>query len=220
MLAVSALLVLNCHARLLSCPCPGTNTSSAACDQQCQQLQRGALIGLYEAWGGNYWSENDDWLSNQPHCQWNGVSCCPNSTTSGSFLSLPKWSPDDAWQLVDPLNCCCGTPGAVSALQLPANNVTGQFAALENATALFSSLLLINLESNRLEGTLSSIGDFQQLHGVYLAQNSLAGSLPASVANLVNLRVLDVQSNLLNGSLPDALVQLPKLDSLYIQYNR
>lgn len=204
-------------ARFLDCACAATGSSSSVvCGQQCQEQQRQALIALYHAWAGPYWRRKDDWLSDKHHCQWQGVSCCP---TTSNHLSNPPWTAADAWQIVDIAKCCCASPGAVSALQLPGNNLTGQLNLLGGA--LTGTLLLINLDNNNLHGPIDSILQYQQLQGVYLARNALSSSIPASISNLMNLQVLSVAYNMLTGTIPTAgMMQLQQLVMLSIEDNR
>ena len=41
---------------------------------------------------------------------------------------------------------------------------------------------------------------------IYLSHNSLSGSLPASLVNLVDLTILDVYNNMFSGSVPASLL--------------
>lgn len=212
-------LVWNGAARSLDCSCAPSGSSASVCDQQCQEQQRQALVALYEAWAGAHWRTKDGWLSEQHHCRWQGVSCCPDSS---GHLTMPKWSPEqDTWQLIDLSGCCCSTPGAVSALQLPSNNVTGHFAALGVAAPLFGTLLLINLENNHLAGRVQGLQHFQQLQGLYLTNNTLAGSMPSDIGSLNSLKALSVEGNALTGTIPVASVlQMQQLELLWISANR
>ncbi|KAH9752511.1 Receptor-like protein 47 [Citrus sinensis] len=76
----------------------------------------------------------------------------------------------------------------------------------------FSKLRIIDLSNNRFTGTLPSkrrmmtynkIPDI--LAGIILSNNSFDGAIPASIANLKGLQVLNLQNNNLQGHIPSCL---------------
>ncbi len=52
--------------------------------QPCEVLERGVLADLFEALGGDNWSNNDGWISDAPLGRWHGVSTDPH----GRVVSL------------------------------------------------------------------------------------------------------------------------------------
>jgi Leucine-rich repeat (LRR) protein len=58
------------------------------------------------------------------------------------------------------------------------------------------------------------------VHEIYLNDNGLEGSLPPALANLPNLRVLELDANALTGSLPRDLGRLGNLRALRMGLNR
>jgi hypothetical protein len=184
--------------------------------------QRGDLQLLYQAWQGGQWLQADGWLSEKHHCDWAGVSCCNNTTGT---TQPPAWRDEERWRLADLPSCfCCCNPGAVVALQLPANNVVGNFSVLteQGNSSLASTLLYINLAGNgELAGSISAgIGAFQQLQGLFASSCSLRGRLPDALSNLPNLTTLDLSNNTLSGSIPPGLWQAQRLRILQLDSNR
>jgi hypothetical protein len=45
-------------------------------------LQRYVLVTFYYATNGDSWSEQTDWLSEQPECLWFGVGCNENDAVT------------------------------------------------------------------------------------------------------------------------------------------
>ncbi|XP_023529179.1 receptor like protein 42-like [Cucurbita pepo subsp. pepo] len=115
----------------------------------------------------------------------------------------------------------------VSQLNLSCNSLAGFEGSPKN---LSSRLYLLDLHSNKFEGPLSffppsptyldfSNNSFSSVIppavGNYLAstiffslsRNSFEGSIPESICNTINLKVLDLSSNNLSGMLPQCLTQ-------------
>jgi Leucine-rich repeat (LRR) protein len=56
--------------------------------------------------------------------------------------------------------------------------------------------------------------------GLALSENGLKGALPASLGNLVNLQLLDLEGNAVSGPLPKNLGRLANLRALYLGLNQ
>lgn len=48
-------------------------------------LQRAALTRLYNATGGDHWTNRSGWLSRASYCTWHGVGCSNHNVTSISL---------------------------------------------------------------------------------------------------------------------------------------
>ncbi|KAL3826142.1 hypothetical protein ACJIZ3_022171 [Penstemon smallii] len=84
-----------------------------------------------------------------------------------------------------------------------------------------TELLLLDLHSNMLQGTLPmppesaifDIGNFTSFTSYfYLAYNSLTGTIPTSLCNAMELKVLDLSGNFLSGGIPPFNCGLKTLD--------
>ena len=79
----------------------------------------------------------------------------------------------------------------------------------------------LQLGDNRLTGTIpSSLGNLTNLRLLWLAYNQLSGSIPSSLGNLTNLQVLDLSNNRLTGTIPSQLGNLTNLELLLLQNNQ
>lgn len=84
---------------------------------------------------------------------------------------------------------------------------------LTNLTSLY-------LSNNNLTGTIpASLGRLSRLSVLDLSQSSFVGSIPGSFANLQNLSLLDVSNNSLFGSIPPGIGTLLKLQYLNLSRN-
>uniref|UniRef100_A0A0E0L8R5 non-specific serine/threonine protein kinase n=1 Tax=Oryza punctata TaxID=4537 RepID=A0A0E0L8R5_ORYPU len=91
------------------------------------------------------------------------------------------------------------------------------FRSLTNCTRLQE----LELAGNNLGGELPAfVGElsrgFRQIH---LEDNAITGSIPPSIAGLVNLTYLNLSNNLLNGTIPPEMSRMRRLERLYLSNN-
>ena len=78
----------------------------------------------------------------------------------------------------------------------------------------------ISLLFNNIQGTIpNSIGDLTNLRILELAFNKLKGAIPTSIGNLTKLEVLSFNGNFLNGSIPASLGNLSEIKELHLSSN-
>ncbi|MCW5520433.1 Two component regulator three Y domain protein [Aureitalea sp. L0-47] len=78
----------------------------------------------------------------------------------------------------------------------------------------------IRLLFNNVNGTLpESIGNLKNLRILELSFNKLSGELPESLGNLTNLELLAFNSNILHGEIPASVGNLKKLKQLHLSSN-
>lgn len=156
---------------------------------------------------GSAWLSSDGWGGSSSPCSWFGVLCC-----------------DDTGVITDatpPLPISCASPGAVLALSLPGNNlhgtipgslfttvqtlVTFDFRGMQHVRVSSTSSCLVAAQSdwlagNALEGTVPnelSPSNLPYLSGIFLDQNQLTGTIPATVfqfSSLLTLRMVSLCS--------------------------
>eukprot|EP00887_Chlorella_sp_A99_P001951 scaffold18.g1951.t1 len=109
--------------------------------------------------------------------------------------------------------------GTLTGLNVGSNaHITGPVpACLFNAS---SGLTYFSAQEDQLGGALPADGftDSTKLQSLYLSQTGLTGSVPASLAKLPKLEVLDLGRNSLEGSLPDQWGS--KLRTLVLSLNK
>jgi len=79
----------------------------------------------------------------------------------------------------------------------------------------------INLLFNNINGTLpASIGDFDNLKVLELSFNKLSGTIPMELGRLSKLEILALNGNNLSGSIPFSLGDLKSLKELHLSSNQ
>ncbi|KAL2892802.1 Receptor-like protein 35 [Bienertia sinuspersici] len=79
----------------------------------------------------------------------------------------------------------------------------------------------IGLDSAGYSGSLTNITLlFPYLHTLDLSDNSLSGSLPETISNLIRLRRLSLSKNAFSDSIPTSIGSLPYLEELYLDDNQ
>ena len=119
-----------------------------------------------------------------------------------------NWTDSTNWKTAAPLaewyGVTANSAGRVTELHLPGNGLTGSMAA---ALGDLAFLRLLDL-GPRWDSTLRQRFD-----------NSLSGTIPEALGNLVHLEHLDLRNNSLSGPIPEALGSLENLVSLYLNQN-
>lgn len=87
-------------------------------------------------------------------------------------------------------------------------------------TCLTGQVTSLNLSSNSLSGTIpADLEDLIKLKWLYLDHNILTGTIPSELGNLPNLLDLGLVNHSLEGSIPTNLSNLSSLEVLYLGYN-
>ena len=159
--------------------------------------QRQALIALYNATGGDSWTNRTGWKT-------------PPLDSDG--FAMP--GTENTWYGV--------TTGAsnttVTGINLSSNNLVG---SLPSSISDLTGLTALNLHTNLLSGSLpASLGSLTGLTLLHLYQNSFTGSLPTELGSLTNLTVFDAYQNQFTGSIPASFGGLTSLQSLLLQSNQ
>lgn len=90
-----------------------------------------------------------------------------------------------------------------------------------SGTALYASVLSIDLSSYSLKGSLpSSIGNFGNLTVLNLSSNSISGMIPTTIGDLTSLKSLDLGYNFLTGTIPSTIAALTALENLIANSNQ
>jgi Leucine-rich repeat (LRR) protein len=99
------------------------------------------------------------------------------------------------------------------------NHLSGPFPGVFRNTNI---LAYLNLSSNHLSGQLSqqAVSNLLRVNFLYLSDNLLSGTLPATLQELQSLSFLFMDENLLSGPLPGFIGSLPALSSLNMSNNR
>ena len=170
---------------------------------------REALVALYNATGGANWTNNTNWLSNEPLSSWYGV----NTTIYGRVTRL--YLPEN--ELSGEIPVELGVLADLQELQLHQNRLSGEIPV---ELGSLTSLTLLYLHQNELSGEIPvELGNLTYLQQLDLSQNMLSGEIPVELGNLTSLYVLSLWGNELSGEIPVELGNLTNLQELHLSQN-
>ena len=153
--------------------------------------ERGALIALYEATGGDNWYRNDNWLTDAPLDSWYGVT----AEGPAEHVTRLRLSSNRLRGTLPDLRALAN----LKTLFLGNNELRGPLPDL-HALANLSSLSLVN---NDLSGPVPDLSVLAFLRRANLHKNRLNGPV-FDLHRLTDLWSLRLENNDLSGPLPDA----------------
>ena len=125
---------------------------------------------------------------------------------------LSSWAGDSHCNWV---GISCDKSGSVTNISLPNSSLRGTLNSLRFPS--FPNLTVLILRNNSLYGSIPSrIGNLIKLD---LSSNSISGNIPPEVGKLVSLDLLDLSKNNLSGGLPTSIGNLSNLSYLYLHGN-
>ena len=178
-------------------------------DAQIPQVERDALIALYNSTDGANWSDNTGWLGAVgTECTWEGVTC-----GGGHVEEVRMWFNQLSGSIPPEL----GSLSNLVDLSMRGNQLSG---SIPPELGNLSSLGELNLSLNQLSGSIPpELGSLSSLEALYLFSNQLSGNIPPELGNLASLAVLDLSSDQLSGVIPDELEDLSGLEQLDLRWN-
>ncbi len=194
------------------------------------EIERAALIELYEATGGDNWTNNTNWCSDKDVSEWYGISNAYDGMTV-STISL------DLNNLTGEIPESIGKFKNLQVLYLSDNKITGlpesignlkrlssfyadknELTSLPESIGNLSELHYSTFSNNKLTSLPESIGNLKNLEWLNFQRNQIT-SIPESIGNLSNLTSLDLSLNQLSGSIPSSIGNLSKLETLALYIN-
>ena len=167
-------------------------------------LDRAALVALYEATDGPNWVNSENWLTDAPLGEWYGVE----TDRSGRVVHLRM--AENA--LSGPIPPELGDLYNLTRLDLWVNRLTG---SIPPELGRLAHLSFLDLGANRLTGSIPpELGNLANLDWLQLALNALTGPIPTEFGGLTNLQTLYIFRNALSGPLPRSLLELESLRTL------
>jgi Leucine-rich repeat (LRR) protein len=205
-------------------------------------LLRQVLIDLYNATGGDNWTNKDNWKT--PPLSTDGFAMPGTELTwhgvvlnGGGALGINL----NTNNLVGTLPSSLGTLTPLSSLNVHTNSLTGpipeSLGDLPNLTVLhlyenaftgsipaslgnLKKVFQLKAHTNQFSGSIpAELGSMTALQWLDISGNQLSGSLPVELGNLSSLQVFDAHNNQLSGGLPDSLGYPTSLTSLILSGN-
>ena len=173
------------------------------------EMEREALVALYNATDGPNWANSDGWLSDAPIGTWYGVSPDSNGRVTRLLLGENRLSGEIPSEL--------GSLSNLRYLDLGSNQLKG---VLPPELGSLSNLEHLIIVGNQLSGEIpEELGTLTNLQSLSLAGNQLSGEIPEELGTLTNLVRLHLSENQLSGAIPAELGNLPNLAWLYLSSN-
>ena len=173
-------------------------------------IDRAALEALYNATDGPNWTNNDNWLSDAPIEEWDGVYVGAGGRVTELHLDGRGLSGEIPPEL--------GNLSNLTNLYLYRNKLRGEIPPeLGNLTNLKDLFLYVNQLSGEIP---SELGNLSNLTRLYLLANRLSGEIPPELGNLTNLTFLSLSINQLSGEIPSELGNLSSLEHLAFTRNQ
>ena len=157
---------------------------------------RETLVALYNATDGENWDESDNWLSDLPLDEWEGVTTNDDGRVTVLGLGDNELSGEIPPEL--------GSLSYLEWLLLGGNGLSGE---IPPELGSLSNLIQLNLGGNDLSGEIpAELGSLSNLTGLGLIGNDLSGEIPAELGSLSNLTQLYLGGNYqLSGCVPSSL---------------
>ena len=184
-----------------------TNSHTPTVTPAPANIDRPALVALYNSTNGPNWRRSNNWLTDSPISTWYGVTLdnsgrvgelrLANNQLRGSIPNLSALT-------------------RVRVLDFGANQLTGSIPDLSALTNLGG----LDLTSNQLTGSIPNLSALTKLTHLYLANNRLTGTIPPSLGTITRLNTLYLGRNQLTGCIPASLrrIQTGDLDGLGLPY--
>ena len=163
---------------------------------------RAVLVALYNAGGGDNWTNRSNWLSDEPINDWYGITTDANGRVTRLYLSDNNLAGDLPAELGDLAN-------------LKELYLGGRYMCIDNVCQPVSP------SANQLTGEIPpELGNLSNLEWLHIGTNQLTGEIPTELGNLSNLEWLDLGVNQLTGEIPTELGNLSKLEHLGLLHNQ
>ena len=162
--------------------------------------QRYVLAAIYYSFGEPLVLYEEGWLSGQPECNWEKVSCDKSGTTT-TGLELQGLDAGTLPKEMSVLKYIYSIDLSGNSLNEDISEVVGSWVHLEKLV----------LSGNRFENAIpESLALSTQLTYLDLSTNFFNGTIPSEFGSMTSLEAFYVHNNDLTGTMPEALCELRK----------
>ena len=166
-------------------------------------MDRAALVALYNATNGDNWTDKENWGSDEPLGEWQGVT----TDDDGRVTQIRLWENN----LIGSIPADLGNLTSLNLLALHINQLNG---SIPMELGNLSNLTELALWENQLSGEIpSELSGLPNLQNLSLSDNQLSGEIPGGLGNLFSLTSLYLNGNQLSGQIPSELGGLANLQS-------
>lgn len=172
--------------------------------------ERVALIKIYKALNGDNWANNENWCSDKPLNEWNGIMA------NGDEHVTRLWAHNDAF-INGEIPECIGDLIYLDHLSFEGTNVKGK---LPESIGKLTRLEYLTIADCKFEGEIpKSIENCTLLEYVDLNRNSFTGKIPEYFFQCENIKSLTIVGNRFTEFTIDKNPVSDKLHTLYISDN-
>ena len=173
-------------------------------------LEREALVRIFEDTGGESWNLSDNWLSDRPVGEWFGVVTNSDGRVTELILRYNILNGELPAEL-----------GNLTELRVLSLGGTGLRGEIPGVLGNLSNLVELWLWGNELSGEIPpELGSLTNLEILDLSGNHLQGRIPQELGNLTGLKQLRLWENGLSGEIPHELGSLTGLKTLGLSWNQ
>ena len=197
-------------------------------------LEKAALISLYDALAGDSWTNKTNWKSDKQVSEWFGVTVNSDGFITKLKLSSNNLSgtiPDQITNLKHLKVLDLSNNNFNTAVPKSIGNIaTLDSLALTNSNfqdfipvelSKLAALRYLLLQQNNFIGPIpKKFGELKELQYFLFFDNDLSGIIPKEIGNLRKLRHIAGQDNVLTGSIPPALANINTLSIFVFSNNR
>ncbi len=172
--------------------------------------ERSDLMALYDAMGGESWTNEESWGTDAPLEDWHGITVNSNGRVTEIFLhfnNLRGEIPPEIGHFPELRN-----------LNLGKNLLRGEIPPEIGLLTELRELGLHNLPD--LTGSIpAEMGNLANLEELWLYNTGLTGAIPPEIGNLASLRLLILYRSQVNGPIPEELGRLTELQQVWLLDN-
>lgn len=172
--------------------------------------ERMALISIFNKLGGANWSNKENWCTDKPVGNWEGITTDNDGRVTTIDLQpnlLIGEFPVELCSFQELVELRIGGSGTMT------GKIPSEIGQLKKIEGLY-------LAGNRLSGRIpAEIGDLKKLRSLNLSYNMLEESIPDEMVNLSELSYVNLNNNNITGGIPSGIFNLPKLEDFLAENN-
>ena len=170
--------------------------------------ERSDLMKLYDAMGGESWTESGNWGTDAPLDDWYGIAV---DDSTGRVIAID----------LNRNNLSGEVPTEIQyfphlrVLRLDYNRLEGE---VPPEIGLLTELRRMDIDGNEFTGPIPpEIVNLVNLRVLWMGGNRMSGPIPPAMGNMDSLRAIQLNDNMLSGPLPPELGDAAALEALWLQ---